>query len=93
MTREVIIDLLKNNGYTAFELSQRLNWATHKIENDLEHIRTTVRADPDFQLLINPATCQLCGYQFSNKKIKAPTRCPKCNKEKIKPPTFIIQKR
>ena len=92
MTREDIIILLKSQANTVQQLSTKLGKSTAAIENDLEHIRTTLRNDQEHQLLVNPAICALCGHQFTNAKIKTPTRCPKCNKEKITPPMFKIDK-
>ncbi|MCY3411042.1 MAG: hypothetical protein INQ03_05320 [Candidatus Heimdallarchaeota archaeon] len=91
MTRDLIIRELKNQSYTAKELSQRLNKSVAAIENDLEHVRTSMRTDPDWKLKISPAHCQLCEYRFQNDKIKTPTKCPKCKKEKINPPSFLIE--
>ncbi len=93
MTREDVINVLKQRAYTVKDLCNALNKSTGAIESDLEHIRTSIRTDPDYMLVMNPAQCELCGFKFSNDKIKAPTRCPKCNKEKILPPSFKIIKR
>ena len=90
MTREDVINLLKAQANTVQELSTKLGKSTAAIENDLEHIRTTLRNDRENQLLINPAMCSLCGHKFTNAKIKTPTRCPRCSKEKIAPPGFKI---
>ncbi|MCH8908147.1 MAG: hypothetical protein IH840_13745 [Candidatus Heimdallarchaeota archaeon] len=51
------------------------------------------RYDENYKLLMLPANCQLCGYQFSNKKIKAPSKCPDCRREKITLPQFKIQEK
>lgn len=93
MTREDIIRELKNQENTVAKLSQKLGKSVAAIENDLEHIRTSMRNNSDYKLLIQPANCALCEYMFQNSKIKSPTRCPSCKKEKIQPAYFKIEKR
>ena len=90
MTRDDIIRELKRDSFTVAQLTQRLGKSTSAIENDLEHIRTTIRNDATLKLKIQPGSCLMCGYMFQN-KIKAPTKCAKCHKEKIQPPTFMIE--
>lgn len=75
------------------DLSITFNRPLSAIEDDLDHIRTTMRYDENYKLLMLPANCQLCGYQFSNKKIKAPSKCPDCRREKITLPQFKIQEK
>ncbi len=93
MTREDIIRELKNHTNNVANLSQKLGKSVAAIENDLEHIRTSIRNDKSLKLLIQPASCKLCDYQFQNDKIKLPTKCPACKKEKIKPASFKIIKK
>lgn len=92
MVREALIELLKRGPATAAELSSEFNRPQSAIEEDIDHIRTSLRNDPNFQVLIRPALCLLCGFQFSNDKTKEPTRCPECKEEKIRPPSFKIEK-
>ena len=93
MTREDLAEMLKEESGTAIDFAKKLNRSQAAIEEDIEHIRTTLRYDSEYQLLIRPAMCLLCGFQFKTNKSKAPTKCPECNKEKIRTPSFKIDKR
>lgn len=93
MTRDLIIRELMNRSLSAGNLSQRVGKSVASIENDLEHIRTSLRNDSNIRLLILPGSCTMCNYSFQNKKIKTPKKCPKCHNEKIKAPEFMVEKR
>ena len=93
MTREEVITYLKDNSATAVDMSREFNRSSAGIEEDLVHIRTTLRNDADHQLLIRPAECLLCGFVFSTDKPKAPTKCPECQEQKIRPPSFKIDQK
>ncbi|MHA2502746.1 MAG: transcriptional regulator [Candidatus Kariarchaeaceae archaeon] len=93
MTREEVIEYLKENSATAVDLSKEFAKSSAGIEEDLNHIRTSLRNDPEHQLLIRPAECLLCGYVFSTDKPKAPSKCPQCQEQKIRLPSFKIEKR
>ncbi|MHA2402045.1 MAG: hypothetical protein ACXADH_03560, partial [Candidatus Kariarchaeaceae archaeon] len=77
----------------AIDLSKIFNRSVPAIEEDIEHIRTTLRTDPEYQLFISPAICLLCEYTFPYDKAKAPSRCPQCKREKIRVPSFKISKK
>ena len=93
MTRESVVEYLKENSATAVDLSKEFGRSSAGIEEDLIHIRTSLRNDPDHQLLIRPAACLLCGFTFSTDKPKAPTKCPECQEQKLRPPSFKIEKK
>jgi len=93
MTREDIIAILKKNSASTVDLSVKINRPVSAIEEDLDHIRTSMKYDEKYKLLMMPAVCQLCDFRFSNTKIKAPTKCPECHREKISLPQFKINKK
>ena len=93
MTRNELIAILKQGSRTAIDLSKIFNRSVPAIEEDIEHIRTTLRIDPEYKLLMSPAMCILCDYTFPNDKAKAPSRCPQCKREKIRVPSFKVSKK
>ena len=93
MTREALIDRLKGSEASAIDLSKEFNRSVVGIEEDIEHIRTTLRLNKELDLLIRPAVCSLCDYVFSTDKAKTPSKCPNCKKEKIQVAKFTIKSR
>ena len=90
MTREELTSILKNRSGNALDFAKQLGRSVSGIEEDLEHIRTSIRTNPDYTLLIQPAICLLCDYQFKADKAKGPTKCPSCKRQKIQQPSFKI---
>jgi predicted Zn-ribbon and HTH transcriptional regulator len=63
------------------------------IYEDLEHIARSLK-NSGFVLLVQPPTCKSCGYVFRDlKRLKKPSKCPRCRSERIYPPRFIIRPR
>ena len=89
--RQQIIILLEAETGDARMISQRLRLSEKEVYNHIPHIRKTV-ASMGKLLIVTPARCINCGYEFeTRKKISKPGRCPKCKKERIEPPGFRIK--
>ncbi|MCE7734520.1 MAG: hypothetical protein GPJ54_06560 [Candidatus Heimdallarchaeota archaeon] len=91
MTREALIDRLKGSEASAVDLAKEFNRSVSGIEEDIEHIRTTLRLNDELDLMIRPAVCALCDYVFPTNKAKTPNRCPNCKKEKIQVAKFKVR--
>jgi predicted Zn-ribbon and HTH transcriptional regulator len=96
--RERIIELLTATeepmdvGEIARELGLDPREAA-SIYEDLEHIARSLK-NSGFVLLVQPPTCKSCGYVFRDlKRLKKPSKCPRCRSERIYPPRFIIRPR
>ena len=92
MTREDLIEILKERSATANDLAKEFNKSVAAIEDDLYHVRTSLRNDAEYQLMIRSAECVLCGYRFATNSPKTPSKCPECNKEKIRVASFKIER-
>jgi len=63
------------------------------VYEDLEHVARSLR-NSDLVLLMQPPTCKSCGYVFKDlKRLRKPSKCPRCRSERIYPPRFIIRPR
>lgn len=96
--RERIIELLTATeepmdvGEIARELGLDPREAA-SIYEDLEHIARSLK-NSGFVLLVQPPACKSCGYVFRDlKRLKKPSKCPRCRSERIYPPRFIIRPR
>ncbi|MHA2028355.1 MAG: hypothetical protein ACW99A_01195 [Candidatus Kariarchaeaceae archaeon] len=93
MTREILIERLQQSEASAIDLAKELNRSVSGIEEDLQHIRTTLRNNNELDLLIRPAICTLCDYVFSTGKTKTPSKCPNCKKQKIQVAKFKVERK
>jgi len=57
--------------------------------SDLQHIERSLKRLPQ-KLKMRPAQCQECGFTFDKKRIKFPSKCPKCKGQRISSPQFKI---
>jgi predicted Zn-ribbon and HTH transcriptional regulator len=88
--RQEIIEILKGEALSLQDLSILLKVHIKEILEDIPHIEKSVQ--PQERLIIVPSQCQQCGFTFKERrKIKTPSRCPKCKGTWIKPPLFQIQ--
>lgn len=82
--------LYEGNFITIENLIMELEISDKKmLINDLQHIERSLKRLPQ-KLIMNPAQCQECGFIFDKKKIKYPSKCPKCKGQRILSPQFKI---
>ena len=75
-------------------MSQALTDALVSIrEKDVEHIDRSLARTGE-RLVVEPAVCQECGFGFKKREKKTrPSRCPKCQSERITAPRFRVEAR
>ncbi|MFQ5833209.1 MAG: transcriptional regulator [Candidatus Thorarchaeota archaeon] len=92
--RETISGLLEETKIpmTAQEICNILGIKNRAlVYEDIEHISLSVR-NRGKQLMIQPASCGKCGYVFTERrKIKKPSKCPKCRSQWILQPAYLIR--
>ncbi len=93
--RERITLLLEESDHplTAQDIAEALGLENRNVVfEDIEHIAKSLKREGK-QILIRPATCGKCGYIFSPKSAKRPSRCPKCKSEWILLPGYLIRRK
>ena len=84
--RKEIIGLLRESKQTLGSLSKHVRKSEKEIVDHLIHIRKSEN------LIIDPAECLKCGYVFKDRKrLKKPSKCPKCKGTYIDDPLFSIK--
>ncbi|MCI4397007.1 MAG: transcriptional regulator [Thermoprotei archaeon] len=66
-----------------------------RIQEDLEFVIRSVKKRSGGAEIVEmiPARCLTCGYVFKDRqKAKRPSKCPRCNSERIAGPWFILKK-
>ncbi|RLE92348.1 MAG: transcriptional regulator [Thermoprotei archaeon] len=67
-----------------------------RLYEELVHLAKTVerKSGGAMRIMYEPPRCVHCGYVFKDlKRIRKPSRCPKCKSERILPPRFILLKK
>jgi predicted Zn-ribbon and HTH transcriptional regulator len=90
--REKIKKILQEDRFTDIdELILELEIHDKRILiNDLQHIERSLKRLHQ-KLIMKPAQCQECGFIFDKKRIKYPSKCPKCKGQRILSPQFKIK--
>jgi len=79
--------MIKGSDMSPREIAIALEVSESTVIEDLKHIRKSGKYG---ELLIMPARCLKCGYEFEP-KIKVPKRCPKCKSMWIEEPRFLLR--
>jgi predicted Zn-ribbon and HTH transcriptional regulator len=78
---------------TLIGLAAHFRCEPSEILEDLQHIAKSVR--PARELVMLPAECKYCHFIFRERqdrnRLGKPSKCPKCNSERILPPVYKIR--
>jgi len=90
--RQALKELLKEQPYSALELSQRLSIPEKEVYEHLQHLARAPGPGCRFHLI--PAVCRQCGFVFTKReRLTTPSRCPACRRQSIKRPRFALEAR
>lgn len=67
----------------------------NQLYNHIIHAAKSLRAKTKGreEIVMIPPRCIKCGYTFTKlRKVKKPSKCPKCKSERIEPPSFMIKR-
>ncbi|MEM0203038.1 MAG: transcriptional regulator [Archaeoglobaceae archaeon] len=91
MRLEAIIDLLEEKPMTAREIISALDLDPRMEKEVYETLKRASRVlkRKGKKLLVSPAVCRKCGFEFESIN---PSKCPKCKSEWIEPAKFFVSK-
>ncbi|MEM0089252.1 MAG: transcriptional regulator [Archaeoglobaceae archaeon] len=91
MRLEAILDLLEEKPMTVRQIILALDLDPSMEKEVYEKLKkaSKVLKRRGKKLLISPATCRKCGFEFESIK---PSKCPKCKSEWIEPAKFFVSK-
>ena len=87
--RQEIVELLRSEEWAFDDLRHDLGLTVRVFEEDLKHIQKSVQAAGD-RLQLRSASCVACGFEFTNKALHPPGRCPECHDRRIEGPWLRI---
>jgi predicted Zn-ribbon and HTH transcriptional regulator len=86
--RQKIMLLLRENTFSAKDISSEVGLSEREVYEHLEHIQRTAHKD----FVVIPPVCRKCGFVFRKReRLKKPGRCPVCRSELIQEPVFSIR--
>jgi hypothetical protein len=87
--RKQILELLAQSPQTIRSLAERFELGVNDTAEEVSHALRSLR---DGRLRVGPAECESCGFVFEKRKrLKTPSRCPRCKGERIMDPVFWIE--
>jgi len=83
--RKHIIRLLKENSFTAKEMSKLIGISEKDVYFELENVSRSEKLE------VEPSQCNICGFVFKKRdKLTKPSKCPICKEGSISDPRFSI---
>lgn len=91
MFRKDLIPLLQDRPLTVGEIAALVDEHPRDVAADLEHLFKSLRNEP-YRVVIIPAQCRKCGFEFHRDKLRKPGRCPRCKQSRIDEARVMIEK-
>ena len=92
MSRKQLIPILSGNPLTLRQLAQRLGIKPTEAEDDLRHLVKSL-VHGEWKLVVTPARCRKCGFEFGPDKLHKPSKCPECQATWLTEPEMEIVRR
>lgn len=90
--RQRIMQVLVGTRASVDAIAGQVGLSERQVEEHLPHIAHSLSRDPERRLVMEPAVCRSCGFEFRNRgRVSCPSRCPKCRNESIVPPRYGIE--
>lgn len=75
--RTDLLRLLSAEPKSVSSLARELGLTKRDVEDHLRHAIRTARAS-GHDVIVEPAECRTCGFQFDADKLVKPGKCPQC---------------
>jgi transcriptional regulator len=89
MFRKDLIHLLLNNPMSLKQISREVDESPGQIADDLNHLVRSLK-HTEYKAVIEPANCRACGFEFSERKVSKPSKCPSCHSTWLTEPKIAI---
>ncbi len=92
--RQQIMQAISGQWCSARDLARLLRMPERRVEEHLAHIVRSLSRDRTRQVVMQPAACDQCGFEFrTRERLTKPSRCPRCQSEHLAAPRFEIRPR
>jgi predicted Zn-ribbon and HTH transcriptional regulator len=86
--RQAILAAIDEEPRTLSAIAVSLDLRRHDIEIELPHILRSARA-AGATVVVVPARCRACGFEFGPGKLSKPSRCPSCKSAWLDEPMLV----
>lgn len=90
MSRRQLIPSLTGDFVTLVALAQAHGLRPSELEADLAHLQLSLRHEA-MVLVVIPARCRKCDFEFDAGKLGKPSKCPSCKGTWIHSPRFRLE--
>jgi predicted Zn-ribbon and HTH transcriptional regulator len=92
MYRRDLISLLLDQPMSLSQIAHTLGESPKDVSDALNHLVKSLK-HTEQELVIEPAECRRCGFEFRTDKFKRPSKCPQCRGTWIAEPLFSVTTR
>jgi predicted Zn-ribbon and HTH transcriptional regulator len=89
--RRQLLEMLAMEPRTPSSLARELQLDRRTMEEDLRHMIRSARA-AGHRVVVEPARCKSCGFEFGADRLSKPGRCPDCRGTWLFEPLLKIEK-
>lgn len=90
MFRKDLIDLLLDKFMSVPQIAHFVGESPKNVAEDLRHLILSLK-HTEYSVLVIPAECRKCGFEFSTDKLRKPSKCPQCYSTWISGPEIGIR--
>jgi predicted Zn-ribbon and HTH transcriptional regulator len=90
MFRKDLVPLLRGRPRTVSQIARELDIPRQEVAADLAHLLKTLRRS-GVHVVVTPAQCRKCGFQFSEDKLVKPGKCPECRETWVQEAVIAIE--
>jgi predicted Zn-ribbon and HTH transcriptional regulator len=77
MFRKDLLNVLADRPRSVSWIARELGLRRDDVEDNLRHLIRSARA-AGHRVVVDPARCRVCGFQFAEDKLSKPGKCPAC---------------
>ena len=88
--RRDLIPILLGQTMSLSEIARAVGEKPKDVIEALKHLEQSSRHG-DYELVVTPAECRKCGFEFQRDKFARPGKCPKCRATWIHEPLFAAK--
>src|SRR5215831_6048106 len=90
MFRKDLIEKLLGNSMTIGQIARLVDESPARVADDLNHLFRSLK-HTEYKIVVEPARCRSCGFEFSGEKLTKPSKCPECHSTWLLEPRIEVE--